>query len=120
MRSVKISYTTATDGSATGTGAAVPGGGFVEAIEYLPGTTDTGATVTVADVYGGTAYTLWSKATAGTSNIRVYPRQLQVLNTDGSSLTSHTRMAITGAPKVTIASGGAAKAGSVIVWISDT
>ena len=113
MITKSISFTTATDGTATASGQSVPGGAYLEAIEYLPGTTDTGATVTISDVYGGVTYTLWSLATAGTSDLRRYPRQLEVLNTSGANLTTHTRMIVMGVPKVVVSAGGAVKTGSV-------
>jgi hypothetical protein len=94
--------------------------GRLEAIEYLPGTTDTGATVTVT-CQGATAQTLLVKASAGTSNVMFYPRMLQHGNTDGAALTGtsggdRARAVLNGAIKVVIASGGATKAGSLVVY----
>ena len=113
----RIAYTTSAGGAADVSGEQVSGGALLECVEYLPGTTDTGATVTVTDEYSGASFTLWVQATAGTSNIREYPRQLENLNTDGSALATHTRMVVMGKPRVVIASGGNTKAGAVVLHL---
>lgn len=114
----RLSWTTAADGSATVTGAAILG--EVCAIDYLPGTTDTGATVTVSDV-GSMTHTLLSKATAGTSNVRFYPRELAHKAEDGAALTGtaggdRVEAFAAGKLQVVIASGGNATSGAVIVY----
>lgn len=123
MRSFTLPLAAVTDTSEDGASAyvAVPGGGYVEAIDYFPGTitSDTGTTITVTDTLNGFASTLLSKANPGTSNVRFYPRVLQNLNTDGSALSTHTRPLVTGRLNFTVAGGGAGKTGSVVVHISD-
>lgn len=114
----KLSWTTAADGSATVTGASIVG--EICAIDYLPGTTDTGATFTVSDV-GAMTHTILSKATAGTSNVRFYPRELVQKAEDGANLTGtaggdRCEPFAAGKLQVVIASGGNVTAGSVIVY----
>lgn len=94
--------------------------GRLAAIAYLPGTTDTGATVTVTCV-GNVTQTLLVKATAGTSNVMFYPRVVVNGNTDGAALTGtsggdRVAQVLEGQIKVVIASGGATKTGSLIVY----
>lgn len=122
-------WTTDTAGAATvGAGtttakAAITG--ELCAIDYLPDTTDTGATVTVTDENSsGLSHTLWVKATAGTSKIRVYPRDLVHKTEDGAALTGtaggdRTEPLICGQIKVVIASGGATKTGSLVVYYEE-
>lgn len=117
MKQVRLDFTTDTSGDATTKGAVVPGGCVVWAVDYVPTTIDTGATVTVTDELLGASFTIWVKASAGTSTIRKYPRVLEQLNTDGSDLSTYTFPAVFGAPKVVIASGGASKTGYVILHL---
>jgi hypothetical protein len=116
MNDVVLSVTTngSGAGSATTPSPASPSG-VVYAIDYLPGTIATGATITVTDETQGASFTLLSKANAGTTNTRYYPRVLQHLNTDGSALTTHTLMAVAGKLKFTVASGGDTLTGKVII-----
>lgn len=122
MRQVTISWTTDGSGDATayGNSSAI---GEVVAVDYLPGTTDTGATITLT-AEGNVTTTVLVKATAGTSNVRFYPRILVNGNSDGAALTGtaggdRTRVFVAGRLKAVIASGGAAKAGSAVVYVAD-
>ena len=116
----KVSWTTDGSGNATAYGKTVTG--EVCAIDYLPGDTATGATVSVYDEpSGGFTHTLLVKATAGTANLRFYPRELVHKAEDGAALTGtaggdRTEPLAAGKIKVVIASGGDTKTGSVIVW----
>jgi len=120
MKTRKVSWTTDGSGNATAYGETVIG--EVCAIDYLPGDTATGATVSVYDEPSdGFTHTLLVKATAGTSNIRFYPRELVHKAEDGAALTGtaggdRTEPIANGRIKVTIASGGDTKSGSVIVY----
>jgi hypothetical protein len=119
MRYRKVTWLTDGSGNATVYGDAILG--EVCAIDYLPGTTDTGATVSVYDYNGDFTHTLLVKATAGTSNTRFYPRELVHKAEDGAALTGtaggdRTEPVAAGRLKVTIASGGDTKTGSVVVW----
>lgn len=117
MKYRKLDWTTNGSGAATVLGDAIYG--EVCAVDYLPGTTDTGATVTVTSE-GMVTTTLLVKATAGTSNLRFYPRALVHKAEDGAALTGtaggdRCEPLAVGQLKVVIASGGDTKSGSVIV-----
>jgi hypothetical protein len=120
MRQITLSWTTDGSGDATvfGSGSAL---GNVVAVDYLPGTTETGATFTLT-AEGNVTTTILVKANAGTSNVRFYPRIVVNGNTDGAALTGtaggdRTPILAAGRLKAVIASGGATKAGSAIVYI---
>jgi len=94
--------------------------GWLVALDYIPGTIDTGATITVTDeTNDGASITIYLKASAGTSNVRKYPRTLQQLDTDGSDLTTHTFPLFVGNPKLAVSSGGAGGIGSVKLYFLD-
>ena len=120
MKQVRLDFTTDTSGDADITGdTVVGGGGTVFAIDYVPTSIDTGATVTITDEFLGASFTIWVQASAGTSTIREFPRTLEQLNTDGSDLSTHAMPLICGRPKVVIASGGAVKTGYVILHLME-
>lgn len=116
MRDIKLTVTTNGSGAGNNTGDAV-NPGVLYSVEYQPGTIATGATITITDeVPGGESRTLLVKASAGTSNVTFYPRVLENLNTDGSTITGQYCMPlICGKPKFAVASGGDTKTGSVIL-----
>jgi len=94
--------------------------GKLYAIEYRPGTIDTGATVTVT-CESASSKPLLTKATAGTSNAWFYPRDIVHAVADGAALTGtaggdRDMPILAGNLKVTIASGGNSKVGSLIVY----
>ena len=118
MRRQILAYTTTAGGAATTKGTAVLG--KLHGILYKPGTTDTGATVTVT-CEGDASHTLLVKATAGTSNLWFYPRELMHNPSDGAALTGvaggdRAEPILDGSPQVVIASGGATLSGSVVVY----
>lgn len=118
MKRVAIDLTTNTAGAATGFSPAVLG--KLYAIEYQPGTIDTGATVTVT-CEADASKPLLTKATAGTSNSWYYPRDLVHGVADGAALTGtaggdRTLPILNGRVKVVIASGGAVKTGRLIAY----
>ena len=121
MRSIKLPLAAVTDTSEAGASLAkaVPGGDFVVAIDYYPGTisSDTGTTITVTDEFNGVSHTIWSLANPGTSNIRRSVRVLEYLGSDGTALTSHTFPVVMGSLKFTVAGGGTGKTGMVIVHL---
>ena len=119
MRAITVSVTTngSGAGSALGDGAV----GKLYAVEYQPGTIDTGATVTLT-CESDTSKPLLTKATAGTSNSWYYPRDLVHGVADGAALTGtsggdRALPIMHGKPKVTIASGGDTKTGKVIFYV---
>lgn len=123
MKEMLLKITTAADGSATVKGFAVLG--ELYAIAYQPGTIDTGATVTITcDGPNGSAKPLLTKASAGTSNLWFYPRDIVHAVADGSALTGtaggdRACPILAGVPKVVIASGGDTKTGYVILYYED-
>lgn len=126
MKRQLFPITTAADGSATvgqSTTTAKPAIiGELFAIKYMPGTIDTGATITVTCVAGdGSAKPLLTKATAGTANLWFYPRDLVHAVADGAALTGtsggdRTEPLLDGQIKIVVASGGNGGVGSVTVY----
>lgn len=122
MKAVRLDWTTNASGAATTNGTFTIHGELY-AIDYLPGTTDTGATVTVSDI-GFMTHTLLLKLSAGTSNLRFYPRDLVHKTEDGAALTGtagadRAQPLLAGVPRVLIASGGNTMSGSVIIHYED-
>lgn len=94
--------------------------GKLYAILYLPGTIDTAATVTVTS-QGIFAKPLLTLAAGGTTDTLYYPRDLVQGASDGADLTGTSggdrdAPLINGIPRVVIASGGAAGAGTLIIY----
>lgn len=90
---------------------------------YKPGTTDTGATVTLTSE-GDASKPLDTKATAGTSNTWHYPRDLVNAVADDALLTGtaggdRALPIMDGRTKVAIAAGGNTKSGSVIIYYEE-
>lgn len=116
MNKQTISFTTDASGDATTLGHVV--NGKLYAIEYQPGTTDNGATITLTCQGAGTK-PLLTKATAGTAVAWFYPRDLVHAVADGAALTGTSGgdrclPILAGVLKVVVASGGNAKSGKVI------
>ena len=93
--------------------------GKLYAIEYRPGTLDTGASVTVT-CEGDASKPLLTKTSAGTSNLWFYPRDLVHGVADGAALTGtaggdRCMPILNGYIKVVIASGGNAVAGGSLI-----
>lgn len=121
MKRIIVNVTTDTGGA--GSSLSEAQFGKLYAVEYRPGTIDTGATVTLTCEAGGTK-PLLTKATAGTAIAWFYPRDLVHGVADGAALTGtaggdrvppicHGRL------KVAIASGGATASGSVIFYLDE-
>jgi hypothetical protein len=118
MKRQILSFTTTAGGAATAVGSAVAA--RLYAIEYLPGTIDTGATVTIT-CEGDRSKPLLTKATAGTSNLLFYPRDIVHAVADGAALTGttggdRTLPLMYGSPKVVIASGGDTMSGQIVLY----
>ncbi len=118
MNKQTVFYTTSAGGAATATSVNVFG--KLYAVAYVPGSTDTGATITLT-CESDLSKPLLTKATAGTSNVWFYPRDLVHAVADGAALTGtaggdRTLPILDGALKVTVASGGNAKSGKVIFY----
>lgn len=98
--------------------------GKIHAIKYKPGTIDTGATVTVTIEGDGDSKPVVTKATAGTSTLWLYPRDLVHKVEDGAALTGtaggdRDKPIADGRVKVVVASGGATKTGSLTVYYEE-
>ncbi len=121
MKRISISLTTDGAGAATAYGVAVFG--KLYAIEYHPGTIDTGATVTVT-CESDASKPLLTKAAAGTANVWFYPRDLVHGVADGAALTGtaggdRCLPILYGRPKVVVASGGATVSGTLILYCEE-
>jgi hypothetical protein len=123
MRKMILAATTNGSGAATVTGerAVI---GKLYAIEYQPGTLDTGATITLTCENGVYSKPLLTKATAGTSATMFYPRDLVHAVADGTALTGTSggdrcQPLMSGTPKLVVASGGAVASGKVILYFEE-
>jgi len=121
MKRQILSWTTSAGGAATVIGEAVFG--KLYAIEYRPGTTATGATVTIT-CEGDSSKPLLTKATAGTANVWFYPRDLVHAVVDGAALTGtaggdRDQPIMHGKPKVVISAGGDTLSGSAIIYYEE-
>lgn len=121
MKYQRLDITTDASGDASVSGSSIIG--KLYAIEYQPDTIDTGATLTVT-CESGSSKPLLTKATAGTSNLWFYPRDLQHAVADGAALTGtaggdRTMPILRGKPKVVISSGGDTLSGSVFIYYEE-
>lgn len=94
--------------------------GKLFAIEYRPGTLDTGADITIT-CEGDTSKPLLTLTDAGTSNLLKYPRDLVHAVADGAALTGtsggdRVQPLLNGWIKIVVAQGGNALSGSIVVW----
>ena len=116
--------TGAADGAASST-APTAILGKLYAIEYQPGTIATGATLTVICTgANGAAKPLLTKASAGTSNVWYYPRDLVNAVADGAELTGTSGgdracPVLSGLVNAAIASGGNSKVGYIEIYYED-
>ena len=117
MKKHKLSVTTDTAGAGTATGPNILG--RLYAVSYNRGTLDATTTdITVSTVSSDGTANLLVVANVTASKI-FYPRTLQHLDTAGSDLTTHTQPLIAGVIKLTVAQGGNAGAGSVVIFYED-
>lgn len=119
MRAITVSATTNAGGAGSAFGDAVVG--KLYAVEYQPGSIDTGATITLT-CESDTTKPLLTKATAGTSNAWFYPRDLVHGVADGAALTGtsggdRALPILHGRLKFTVASGGDTKTGKVVFYV---
>ena len=116
-----ISWTTNGSGAATVTSSEHVFGRLY-AIEYRPEATTNATFVVTCEA--DTSKPLFTKATAGGSTAWFYPRDLVHDVADGSALTGtlggdRELPVLNGYPKVVISSGGATKAGSLILFYEE-
>jgi hypothetical protein len=125
MKSVMLKLTTHVSAGTASTDSPSAVFGKLYAIEYQPGTIDTGATVTVICTgNNGAAKPLLTKASAGTANSWYYPRDLVHAVADGAALTGTTGgdralPIMNGVINAAIASGANSKVGYVVVYYED-
>lgn len=122
MKHIVLTATTNADGDATVNGT-LSILGKLYAILYKPGTIATGATITVT-CQGVFAKPLLTKASAGTSDVLFYPRDLVHAVADGAALTGtaggdRCLPLLNGVPRLVVASGGNVSTGSIILYYED-
>jgi hypothetical protein len=120
MKSIKLSWTTNGAGAATALSEESVFG-TLYSVEYRPEATTNATFVLTCEADISKA--LLTKATAGGSAAWFYPRDLVQDNT-GADLTGaaggdRTQPVLNGYPKVVISSGGATKAGSLILYYEE-
>lgn len=118
MKTIRLDVTTASDGSGTSSLVAVPGGGLLYAVQCVDGDFADGVDLTLTAEQGELSIALLTVANFNT-DIIYYPRVLENLNTDGSALTTHDCPLVVGKVKAVVASGGATKSGSFILYIKE-
>lgn len=92
--------------------------GQIVAIQYAPGTIDTGATVTITGETTGIP--IITKASAGTSTVYWYPLAACVKAVDGSASTNEANIWLyCERMKVVVASGGNTLTGSITLWVDE-
>jgi hypothetical protein len=97
--------------------------GELYAIEYRPGTLDTGAGIVVT-CEGDSSKALLTKTSLGTSNLVFYPRDLVHKVEDGAALTGtaggdRVEPILNGWIKIVVSSGGNAMTGSAVIYYDD-
>lgn len=121
MKQIILTLVTNGSGAATAT-ATETVIGKLYAILYVPGSIDTGATLTVTCTdFQLAAKPLLTKASAGTANSWYYPRDLVHAVLDGAALTGtaggdRACPVLNGIPKATIASGDNIKTGYCVLY----
>jgi len=118
-----LKFTTATGGAATTVGERALLGKLY-AIEYQPGDTATGATLTITCENGVYSKPLLALANAGVANIMLYPRDIVHGVADGVSLSGTSGgdrcpPLLNGKPKIVVASGGDAHKGLIIIYYEE-
>lgn len=93
--------------------------GRIIAIKYVPGTIDTGATLTFTGSESGVP--VLTKASAGTSTVWYYPMAAANKVADGSASTiSESEVWLyQEALNLVVASGGDTKSGTVTLWVDE-
>lgn len=125
MKEIFLTLKTGASDGAASTDATMAVLGKLYAIEYQPGTIDTGATLTVTcKGPNGSSKALLTKASAGTSNVWFYPRDLVNAVADGAALTGtaggdRACPILQGVVNAAIASGANSKTGYCIVYYED-
>ena len=109
----KIAVTTTAGGAFTSTETRRWDGYYLEEIEYVIGTIDSGATVTISVTNRPSGVDLTLLTLSSPSANKIYRVRTSEHDNTGTALGSNTRYAIDGTLKVVVSAGGATKAGSV-------
>lgn len=119
IRAVKLTTTTAADGSGTAL-AVAPASGWLEMVDWIDGDFANGvdAVLSVTGTDSATDHTLLTLTNADNDAI-YYPRRV-VDTTAGAAATGvYDRFVFSGYLKLTIASGGDTKTGGCVVYYED-
>ena len=116
IRTVKLTVTTASNGSGTAT-AVSPAAGWLEAVDWIDGTLSDGvdATLTVTGTDSATDHTLLTLTNADNDAV-YYPRRV-VDTTAGAAATGvYDRFVFSGYLVLSVTSGGNAKTGGCVIY----
>ena len=118
---IRISLSVTTNSSGDGSSDAltnlVPSAmGLLYAVQLVDGSFDNGVDLVLTSEQGDLSVPLLSKENFDTDQM-VYPRVLEALSTDGTSLSTHAMPLVAGKPKAVVANGGNAKTGTFILYI---
>lgn len=116
VKDVKLSFTTNASGAATVT-ATAPVLGYLKAVQWVDGDLADGvdATLSVTSTASGIDQTLLTLTDAN-NDAMYYPAVILNDNTGGTIAGEYTHYLIDGFLKLTVAQGGSAKAGNMIVY----
>ena len=118
MQRQRVSFTTAADGSASAEFSRTVNAGELCAVLWNKGTCDAGVDFTLATSGADGSGTVFAVANANAS-AKYYPRAAANLATDGSALTWYVEPILDGKVTLTIAQGGNAKTGSMVILYED-
>ena len=115
MKEIKLAVTTdgSGDGSATSTESV---SGVLYAVQLVDGDYADGVDVTITCEQQDLSIPILVKANFNTDQM-LYPRVVEVLNTDGSALGTNGHPLVNGYMKAVVAQGGATKSGSFYCYI---
>ena len=116
MKRIILPITTASNGTGSASGDSVLG--LLYAVQLVDGDFADGVDLALTAEQGDLSIQLLTYANFNTDQI-VYPRVLENLNTDGTTLSTHTMPMIAGSPKAAITNGGDTKSGKVILYIME-
>lgn len=124
MERIKVSLTTAANGSVTGYATPTVYGGFLQAIRYVPDGTapfDTGVDFAITEAATGQA--ILTVSNAGTVAVTYYPRAATVTVLNAASLYAvdgaavNTLIPVFGQIQIAVTNGGDTKVGVLYVYI---
>ena len=117
LQQYTATITTDGDGAATVyIGSSVRG--YIQAIKYEPGTLSSANLTLIGET---SEIPILAKTGAGTSTVWYYPRAAANLNSSGAAITDSAEpiFLYLERMKLTVASGGATKTGTITVWVDE-